>query len=438
MTEPTIICPNCKTEFPLTESLAAPMLAATRRQFEQQLAEKDEDIAKREQSLRDQEKQLVDTKRMLEEQIADQVAAQLKAERARVVAEETKKAKLASAAELEAKIRELGELQEVLKTRDEKLAEAQKAQAELIKKQRELDDAKRELELTVEKRVQEGLSEVRSQAKREAEEGLKLKVLEKDQTIASMQQKIVELKQTAEQGSQQLQGEVQELELESLLRTKFPFDTIESVPKGEFGGDALQRVMSQGGQPSGTILWESKRTKNWSDGWLAKLREDQRTAKAEIAVLVTQVLPKGVEAFDVVDGVWVTSPRAALPVATVLRHFLLQVSMARQVSEGQQTKTEMVYQYLTGPRFRQRVEAIVEAFSSMQEDLDKERKALMKQWAKREEQIERVMGATVGMYGDLQGIAGKALQEIEGLELPALDGPDPRQLTIDIWTRQGT
>ena len=430
MIDATIICPNCKIEFPLTESLAAPMLAATRKQFEQQLAQKDEDVAKREQSLRDKEKQLADAKRTLDEQIADQVAAQLKAERTRVVAEEGKKAKLASAAELEAKVRELGELQEVLKTRDEKLAEAQKAQAELIKKQRELDDAKRELELTVEKRVQEGLTEVRSQAKREAEEGLKLKVLEKDQTIASMQQKIEELKQKAEQGSQQLQGEVQELELENLLRAKFPFDTIEPVPKGEFGGDALQRVVSQGGQPCGTILWESKRTRNWSDGWLTKLREDQRAAKAEVAVLVSQALPKGVEAFDVVDGVWVTSPRAALPVATVLRLTLLQVSMARAVSEGQQTKTEMVYQYLTGPRFRHRVEAIVEAFSSMQEDLDKERKAIMKQWAKREGQIERVMTATVGMYGDLQGIAGKSLQEIEGLDIAALDGSSAKQLTI--------
>ena len=394
MTGATITCPNCKTEFPLTESLAAPMLAATRKQFEQQLAQKDEDVAKREQSLRDKEEQLADSKRTLDEQIADQVAAQLKAERASVVAEEAKKAKLASAAELDAKVRELGELQEVLKTRDEKLAEAQEAQAEVIKKQRELDDAKRELNLTVEKRVQEGLTEVRTQAKREAEEGLKLKVMEKDQTIASMQQKIEELKQKAEQGSQQLQGEVQELELENLLRAKFPFDTIEPVPKGEFGGDALQRVVSPGGQACGTILWESKRTKNWSDGWLTKLREDQRTAKAEVAVLVSQALPKGVESFDVLDGVWVTSPRAALPVATVLRHSLQQVSMARAVSEGQQTKTEMVYQYLTGPRFRHRVEAIVEAFSSMQEDLDKERKAIMKQWAKREEQIE-IDGASV-------------------------------------------
>ena len=142
---------------------------------------------------------------------------------------------------------------------------------------------------------------------------MKLKVAEKDQTIASMQQKIEELKQKAEQGSQQLQGEVLELELENLLRTKFPFDLIEPVPKGEFGGDALHRVNSPSGMACGTILWESKRTRNWSDGWLAKLREDQRSAKAEVCVLVSQVLPKGVETFDLIDGVWITSPRAAIP-----------------------------------------------------------------------------------------------------------------------------
>jgi hypothetical protein len=431
MTEPTISCPNCKTEIRLTESLAAPLIDATRKDFQRQLAQKDESIAKREQEVRDKEKQVSEAKRTLEEQVADQVAAQLKSERARVVVEEARKAKLASAADLEAKATELTELQAILKSRDEKLAEAQKAQADLIKKQRELDDAKRELELTVEKRVQDGLTQVRTQARLEAEEGLKLKVMEKDQTIASMQQKIEELKQKAEQGSQQMIGEVQELHLEGLLRTKFPFDTIEPVPKGELGGDTLQKVLSPGGQACGTILWESKRTKNWSDGWLVKLRDDQRTAKAEVAVLVTQALPKGVETFDVVDGVWVTCPRAALPVATVLRHSLQQVGMALAVSEGQQTKTEMVYQYLTGPRFRQRVEAIVEAFTSMQEDLDKERKVIMKQWAKRDEQIERVMGATIGMYGDLQGIAGKSLQEIEGLELKALSGPELSKASAD-------
>jgi hypothetical protein len=425
MTEPTIVCPKCGSEIRLTESLAAPLIAATSLDYERKLLQKDEEVAKREEGLRDKEKKIAEEKRNLESNIADQVAAQLVTERLRVTAEETRKAKLASAAELETKTRELAELQDVLKVRDEKLAQAQLAQAEVMRKQRELEDARRELELTVEKRVQEGLNDVRTVAKREAEEGLKLKVMEKDQTIASMQQKIEELKQKAEQGSQQLQGEVQELELENLLSAKFPFDSIEPVAKGEFGGDLLQRVVSQTGQQCGSILWESKRTKNWSDGWLSKLREDQRAAKAEISVLVSQVLPKGIESFDVIDGVWVASARAALPVATVLRHTLLQVTMARQTGEGQQTKTEMVYQYLTGPRFRLRVEAIVEAFSSMKYDLDRERKAIMKQWAKREEQIERVMGATVGMYGDLQGIAGKSLQEIEGMAMPLLDARLP-------------
>lgn len=430
MTEPTIICPNCKTEIKLTESLAAPLLASTRQQFEKQLAQKDSDIAQRETAMRDKEKALTDAKRDLDEQVADQVASQLKTERARVAAEEAKKAKAASANELDAKARELAELQDVMKVQDAKLAEAQKAQAGLIKKQRELDDAKRELDLTIEQRVQDGLGEVRTLAKREAEDGMKLRVAEKDQTIASMQQKIEELKQKAEQGSQQLQGEVQELELENLLRAKFPFDLIEPVPKGEFGGDALHRVNSQSGTPCGSILWESKRTRNWSDGWLPKLREDQRGAKAEVCVLVSQVLPKGVETFDLVDGVWITSPRVAIPVAIMLRQGLLQVSQTRALSEGQHTKTEMVYQYLTGPRFRQRVEAIVEAFSSMQEDLDKERKVIMKQWAKRQEQIERVMGATVGMYGDLQGIAGKSLQEIEGLSFQAIESSATTQKVL--------
>jgi len=246
--------------------------------------------------------------------------------------------------------------------------------------------------------------------------------MEKEQTITSMQKQIEDLKRRAEQGSQQLQGEVQELELEGLLRAKFPRDVIEPVPKGEHGGDILQRVVGPLGQVCGTILWESKRTKNWSDTWLPELREDQRAAKAEVAVIVSQALPKDFESFDLIDGVWVTPPRIALPVAITLRQTLIEVAAARKASEGQQTKTEMVYQYLTGPRFRQRVQAIVEAFSSMQEDLDKEKKVITKQWAKREEQIGRVMQSTVGMYGDLQGIAGKTLQEIEGLGFPALEG----------------
>ena len=415
--EPTIICPKCKTEIKLTESLAAPLIESTRHEFEQRLAQKDTDVAKRESSLREREAALSKAK----ETIDDQVAEKLQQERTRIAAEEAKKARLALATDLDQKSKDIAELQQVLSQRDKKLAEAQQAQADLLRKQRELDDAKRELNLTVEKRVQEGLTATRQQARKEVEDELKLKVMEKEQTIASMQTQIEVLKRKAEQGSQQLQGEVQELELEALLRAKFPHDTIEPVPKGEHGGDVLQRVVNPLGQSCGTILWETKRTKNWSDSWLVKLREDQRAAKAEIAILVSHVLPKDIETFELVDGVWVTPPRAALPVAVALRQTLVEVAFARQASEGQQTKMEMLYQYLTGPRFRQRVQAIVEAFSAMQDDLNKEKKVIMKQWAKREEQIGNVMGATVGMYGDLQGIAGKTIQEIEGLEMKALE-----------------
>jgi len=416
MAEPTVVCPQCKTEIKLTESLAAPLLESIRRDYEQRLTQKDADMAKREKALHEREAGLQKQKESMDEQVAQK----MQQEQARIAAEEGKKAKLAVGNELNQKVQEINDLQDILKQRDIKLADAQKAQADLIRKQRELDDAKRELELTVEKRVQTDLAAARETAKKEAEDEMKLKVMEAEQTIASMQRQIEDLKRRAEQGSQQLQGEVQELELEALLGTRFPRDTIQPVPKGEFGGDILHRVIGPLGQQCGTILWESKRTKNWSDGWLPKLREDQRAAKAEIAVIVSQVLPKDVETFGLVDQVWVAHPKLALPVAIALRQTLIEIACARQASEGQQTKMEMVYQYLTGPRFRHRIQAIVEAFSSMREDLDRERKAITKQWSKREEQIDRVMQATVGMYGDLQGIAGKTLQEIEGLEFQGL------------------
>jgi hypothetical protein len=176
-------------------------------------------------------------------------------------------------------------------------------------------------------------------------------------------------------------------------------------------------VLGPGGQICGTILWESKRTRNWNDGWLAKLRDDQRTAKAEIALIVSTALPKGIETFDLVDNVWVTEPKFAMPLAIALRQSLIDVAASRQAQEGQQTKMEMVYAYLTGPRFRHRIDAIVEKFTDMQADLDRERKVMTKLWAKREEQLRGVLDSTAGLYGDLQGIAGRAMQEIESLDV---------------------
>jgi hypothetical protein len=382
--DPTITCPHCKGEVRLTESLAAPLVEATRTQYE----------------------------------------AKLRTERAAIAKAEAEKAKLALAADLEQKAKDLADLQAVLVERDKKLAEAQQAQAEALKKQRELDDARRELDLTVEKQVQAALTTARAQAKQEAETDLKMKMAEKEQTISAMQRQIEELKRRAEQGSQQLQGEVQELEIEAVLKQSFPTDVFTPVAKGEFGGDVVHAVARGEGIMCGTILWESKRTKNWSDGWLAKLRDDQRAAKADLAVIVTQALPKGLETFGHVDGVWVTGTRTFVPLAIALRHTLLELALARQAGEGQQSKMELVYQYLTGHRFRQRVTAIIEKFEEMQSDLVKERASMTKLWAKREMQIQAVLAATAGMYGDLQGIAGQAIETIEALDVSKLTGPE--------------
>jgi len=417
VSEPTITCPKCDHEIRLTESLAAPLIAQTRQAFERQLAAKDQDIAVREAAMRGKQAELEKQKAALDEAVAAKVAT----ERQRIGLEEAAKAKRLAAADLDAKAQELTELQAVLVDRNEKLANAQKSQAEFLRKERELEEARLGIELTIEKQVQEALGGVREKAKQEAEEALRLRVSEKDQIIISMQRQIEDLKRKAEQGSQQLQGEVLELELENLLRAKFPLDGIEPVAKGEFGGDLVQRVIGVSGSVCGTVLWEMKRTKNWGGDWITKLKEDQRRAKADIAIIVSTALPKGVQTFDNVDGVWVADFKCAIPVALALRQLLIEVATARVVGEGQQSKMELVYDYLTGPRFRQRVEAIVEKFDEMQADLDKERKAMMKSWAKREAQISAVLDATAGMYGDLQGIAGKALKEIEGFELPLLE-----------------
>jgi len=410
--EPSVVCPSCRTEIKLTETLAAPLIEAVRRENEAKLRQKETEFAKREATLRAQQEAVNQAK----EAIDSQVAEKLKAAIQKLKDEEEAKARAKFSLELNFKAQQLDEANKALKEQEEKLIEAQKAQAEAVRKEREFAEAKRELDLTIEKRVAESQAEIQKRAKAEAEGQLLLKVQEKEQTISAMQKQIEDLKRKSEQGSQQLQGEVQELALENLLRSSFPHDAIVPVPKGEFGGDAIQEVSTPFGQVCGKILWESKRTRNWSDGWLQKLRDDQRAAKADAAILVSQALPKTIEVFGQIDGVWITSPKCAVAVAMAIRHALVEVTMARKSGEGQLTKMEIMYDYLTGPRFRLRVQAMAEKLKDMQADLDKERKAMQKAWAKREQQILGIAAATSGMWGDMQGIAGRSLQEIEGLD----------------------
>ncbi|MBL8789903.1 MAG: DUF2130 domain-containing protein [Rhizobiales bacterium] len=411
-TDPQITCPHCRSEIKLTESLAAPLLAATRADYEKRLQSQSETLAKERADLLQQQTRLAHAAANVEQEVAERLEAQ----RAALVAHEQKRVRSSLEFEMKQQADAMAELRSVLKQREDKLAEAQKQQAEYVVKERALEDQKRELDLTVARRVEAESAAILARAQAEAADALRLKVAEKDETIDGMKRQIEELKRRAEQGSQQLQGEVLELDFEHQLQQRFPMDRVAPVPKGEIGADLVQEVMTTAGQGVGTIIWELKRAKNWSEGWLAKLRDDQRSYPADLAVLVSTALPKGVDRLDVVEAVHVVHPREALALAAILRAHLLDIARVRLQQVGQAGKMEQMYEYLTGPHFKHRVDAIIENFRAQQKELEKEKAFMLRQWAKREKNLFNVLEATSGMYGDMQGIAGSTMQAIAALD----------------------
>lgn len=383
MSDFTIKCPSCRHEFALTEQLAGPMLADNEKRFGEQLA-----------------------------------AAKADAERA--VGEAAAVAKAAGKAEASA---EQVALQDRIKAQDEKLREAQAAQAAALKREQVLADKEAELELTVQKMIASERAAMTEKLIKEAQEKASLKDAEDAQVKEGMRRQIEALKQRIEQGSMQTQGEAAEMVHEDMLSQAFAVDGFSPVAKGQSGADLRQDVMVNG-RIAGSILWENKQTKNWSAGWLAKLRGDQREAGCEVAVITSVALPDGIDTFGLVDGVWICAPRYAVPLAMSLRQGLIDVAGAKGRAMGQETKAELVYDYLTGTQFKQRVDAIVERFEDMQLELAKEQKFMQRQWAARSKQIEAVIASTVGMHGDLQGIAGRSMPEIESLDALALGHDD--------------
>jgi hypothetical protein len=241
--------------------------------------------------------------------------------------------------------------------------------------------------------------------------------LEKDKLIQDLKSSLDDMKRKADQGSTEIQGKVLELDFEEQLRRIFHLDDIQPVPRGIRGADLVQMVRNPAGSDCGSIIWETKNTKAWSPGWITKLKDDMAETRASLAILVTVALPEGIARFGQFDGVWVTDPLSALPLAAALRQQLLQLERERQASTGKTVKMEMLYSYLAGNEFKGRVEGIVEAFTSLQDQLQRERRAMEKNWKEREKQIERVIKNTVGLYGDMQGIIGGQIPTIDALEL---------------------
>ena len=220
------------------------------------------------------------------------------------------------------------------------------------------------------------------------------------------------------QGSQQLQGEVQELDLEELLKKEFPGDTIEPIGKGVLGADVRQIVRSPRGMDCGHILWESKRTKAWSDSWVDKLKEDLRSDKANIPAIISETLPEEIKTgIGLRNGIWVASPALSLPLAMLLRKALLDSARQKMIAQNQLSKAEELYGYITGHEFAHQVEAMVETYKDMQEQIIRERTAFEKSWKQREAQVGRLLSGVAGIYGSMQGIAGSSLPTISKLEL---------------------
>jgi hypothetical protein len=300
---------------------------------------------------------------------------------------------------------------------DRELEEARRVELALRKRERQLERQHKDLELTVARQVDEERSRIVAETQARLGEQQRLKDAEKERQLADMRRQIEDLKRKAEQGSQQLQGEAGEEALESMLRGSFPSDEIRAVAQGVRGADVQHAVIDARGRRIGTILWECKNTRNWSDAWLAKLKQDQRSMHADVAVIVSAALPRGCTRFAFMDGVLVTDFACAASLAAVLRANLCQLAQARNAAVNKEEKLELLYQYLSGVEFRQRVEAVVEAFTAMRHDLEQERRAAERLWAKRGRQIDAVTLNVAAMYGDLQGLV-PALPSIARLELP--------------------
>jgi len=405
-----ITCPNCQTEIEITEVISSQLRASIRSEMEaelgparQRLKQQQDDLAQRQREL---QKQI--------ESVDDQVKAKLAQERPTLERTIRERARQEQDLELKDKAAAIAELQAKVQLANQK-------ELAFLKEKRDLEERARNVELEVGRRMQEELKKVREQALKELDEQHRLKLMEKEQQVEGLRRQIDDLKRRAEQGSQQAQGEVLEVALEELLKGLFPTDSIEPVPKGVRGADVIQRVLDDSGMDCGLILWESKRTRHWAKDWLPKLRDDLRMVGASRSIIVSEQLPEHVRHFGQVDGVWVASWACVHPVAIMLREGLIGVAKSRRALDGQHSKMELVYNYLIGQEFYNRVSGVVEAFMTMRQELEAEKRALNTCWKKREKQLERVLLSTSGLYGDLQGIIGSTLPEIRGMSLAALE-----------------
>lgn len=304
--------------------------------------------------------------------------------------------------------------------KDERIKHLIEQITELSRDLRQSKKEKEEVALTMQKKLSEEEDKIRQDAQKKAEEETRLKILEKEKQLQDALAANEEMRRKLQQGSQQTQGEAFELDFEKKLKIEFPNDKISEVLKGMRGADLMQEVWDRNGNKCGLILWELKNTKSWEGKWIEKLKIDQRRVTADYAVIVSQILPSGIDTAKYHKNVWITKQNFVIGLACALRMNLIQIAMAKRASVGKKEKTDLLYSYLSGTEFRLRVEAIIEAFTNMQSEIEKEKRYFTNKWARDEKNIRAVVDNTYGMHGDLKGIVGSVLPQIKGLA----DSPD--------------
>ncbi|OGK23646.1 hypothetical protein A3F58_00790 [Candidatus Roizmanbacteria bacterium RIFCSPHIGHO2_12_FULL_37_9b] len=369
-----IICPNCKKPIPLTEALSHQIQEKYQKAYRQRF--EDEKI-KLETNLRTQ----------LSKKIKEEMEFQMKD-----------------------KSEEIGELRKQNRTLQDQLLELNR-----LMRQLKTENEQRNIEF--EKKLSNEQEKIRLAEQKRIDQEYKFKILEYQKKEEAALKLAEDYKRKLEQGSQQLQGDVLEIELKNNLKREFPYDEIKDVSTGVRGADVLQIVKNNFGKSCGTIIWELKRTKAWSDGWINKLKEDQRRIKAEIAVIISQTLPDGVKHFTQKDGVWIGDYESITGLGLLLRNTLLELSKVKSSVVGKQEKKEILWNYLTSTEFRHRLEAIYDTYQQEKVYLDKEKEFFRRKWAREEKNIQLLMENLLGMHGDLQAIIGRSLPEMKGLEM---------------------
>lgn len=404
MSDQIITCPKCGEQIPLNDALTIDIREQLKGELEKDIVEKERQLTLREKSLQESKKN-----------VDEEVLKRLEAEKLTImkVAEERAAKKI----ELE-----MSDLKKAGEEKEKELEEMRKKAMTSMDKARELEAKDKNRELEFRQKMDEATRKIAEQARQDADEASKMKLAEKDKQMEQLKKALEDANRKAEQGSMQIQGDAQETDLKLALQSAFATDTIEDVPTGIRGADLVQTVFSSMGQKQGIILWESKNSKAWKAEWVTKLKDDQTSIKADVVIIATQVLPDGIDTFGFRDGVWITAYKYALPLVATLRYQLSEMNRVKQSFVGKDAKMELLYNYLGGPEFKNRIETIVLAFVSLKTGLDTEKRAMEKIWSKREKEIDRVIKNTTGFHGDLEGIMGAAaLPSIQALELSSGD-----------------